>query len=60
MFDIIYHMFNLIKTFFSGRKTFIVGVLMIALGAMNGETQLILEGFGLIALRLGLAKTNSK
>jgi len=42
--------------YLSGKKSYIVGILMIALGILNGEHQLILEGLGLISLRLGISK----
>ena len=42
--------------FLRGRRTFIVGGLMILLGVLNGfDKQLILEGLGLITLRLGIS-----
>lgn len=43
-------------TFFSGKKTFIVGALMVALGLLQGDNQIILEGIGFITLRLGVSK----
>ena len=46
-------MTNLIEKL-EGRKTFIVGALMIALGVLQGNNQLILEGIGFITLRLGI------
>ena len=48
-----------IKQMFSGKKAYIVGVLMIALGLMQGDNSLILEGLGVISLRAGIAKTGS-
>ena len=45
-----------IKTFLSGKKTYIVGILMIALGLLQGDNQLILEGLGLLSLRAGISK----
>lgn len=48
-------MTNIVK-FFSGKKTYIVGLLMIALGYLQGNNDMILQGCGLIALRLGIAK----
>jgi len=42
--------------FLSGKKTFITGALMIALGFVQGDMQLALEGAGLIFLRLGMKK----
>jgi len=38
-----------------GKKTFIVGALMILLGILQADNQLILEGLGLITLRIGIA-----
>lgn len=43
--------------FFSGKKTYIVGLLMITLGYMTQDNQLMLEGLGLITLRAGIAKS---
>ena len=37
-----------------GKRTFIVGALMIALGLLNGDSQMVLEGIGFITLRLGI------
>lgn len=45
-----------INSFLSGKKTYIIGLLMIVLGYLQNNTQLILEGFGLITLRAGIAK----
>ena len=39
-----------------GYKTIIVGAAMIITGLYNGDNNLILQGFGLIALRLGIGK----
>ena len=49
-------MFNDLRTALSGKKTYIVGILMIALGLLNGDNQLVLEGLGLITLRQGVSK----
>lgn len=45
--------------FFSGKKTYIVGLLMIALGYFTTDGQLILEGIGFITLRASVAKIKS-
>lgn len=42
--------------FLSGRKTYVIGVLMILLGILQGDNKLILEGLGLITLRAGVSK----
>jgi len=49
-------MTNLIKLreMLKGKKTIITGALMIALGVLQGNNQLILEGIGFITLRLGI------
>jgi hypothetical protein len=44
-----------LKNFLSGRKTFLVGGLMILLGILQGDEQMILTGAGMITLRLGIA-----
>lgn len=43
-------------TFLSGKKSYIVGCLMIILGLLNGDNQLILEGLAIISLRAGISK----
>lgn len=48
---------NKVIKFLSGKKTFVVGGLMIALGLLQGNAEMTLEGFGLIAIRLGIAKS---
>jgi len=43
-------------TILSGKKTYIVGLLMIALGILNGDNNQILSGVGLMTLRAGIGK----
>ena len=45
---------NNILAFLKGKKTFIVGLLMIALGLINSDNQQVLEGLGFITLRLAV------
>lgn len=45
-----------LRDFFKGKKTYIIGLLMIALGILQGDNQLILEGIGLMTLRAGISK----
>lgn len=45
-----------IFSFFSGKKTYIIGILMIALGYLQANNDMILQGLGLITLRAGIAK----
>lgn len=40
-----------IIAFLVGKKTYIIGGLMIALGLLTGNNQMVLEGFGFITLR---------
>lgn len=46
---------NVIKII-DGYKTIIVGMAMIIVGIYSGDNNLILQGFGLITLRLGVGK----
>lgn len=45
-----------ILDFFAGKKAYIVGVLTIILGLLQGDNNVILQGLGVIALRAGIAK----
>lgn len=49
---------NTISQFFSGKKAYIIGILMVILGILQNDPKLILEGFGVITLRAGIAKVN--
>jgi hypothetical protein len=42
---------------FEGKKSYIIGCLMIALGLLQGDPTLVLEGLGLLTLRRGIAKS---
>ena len=42
--------------FFKGKKTYSVGILMIILGYLNEDNQMILTGIGLMTLRAGVGK----
>lgn len=37
-----------------GKRTFLVGIVSIILGLLQGDTQLILQGLGFIGLRLAI------
>jgi hypothetical protein len=50
-------MIKKIQALLSGKKSYIVGLLMIALGYTTGDNTLMLEGLGLISLRAGIAKS---
>ena len=50
---------NLIKQFIiflEGKKTYIVGVVTIALGFAHNDQQMVLSGLGMITLRAGITK----
>ena len=48
-------MANTIIKFFIGKKTFIVALLMLALGVLNHDNAMILNALGLVGLRLAIA-----
>ena len=54
----IHGIMNIMKffNFFSGKKTYIVGALMIALGLLQGDNQMVLTGLGFITVRQGISK----
>lgn len=41
-----------------GYKTILIGIMMIAVGGYNQDNELVLQGFGLIFLRLGIKKVD--
>jgi len=45
-----------IRKIASGKKTYAIGLLMIALGILNGDNVLIVEGVALCTLRAGISK----
>lgn len=47
---------KIIIEFLKGKKTFLIGGLMIALGLIQQDSQMIMEGLGFIFLRQGVAK----
>lgn len=48
---------NIIREFLQGKKTYLVGILMIVLGLLNGDNQMVLEGIGFITVRAGIANS---
>lgn len=42
--------------FLKGKKTYIIGALMIALGLLTNNMEMVLEGFGFITLKAGLTR----
>jgi len=47
---------DLVKGLLSGKKTYIVGILLVVLGYLQNDNTTILEGIGLITLRAGISK----
>ena len=47
---------NNIFEFLRGKKTYAIGILMVILGILQGNNQLILEGLGFIFVRAGISK----
>lgn len=45
-----------ILTFLSGKKTYAIGILMVSLGLLTDNNQMVLEGLGFITLRAGIGK----
>lgn len=45
---------NNILKFFSGKKTFTIGALMVALGLLQGDNQMVLTGLGFVTLRMSV------
>ena len=43
--------------FFRGRKAYIVGIMMITVGYLQGDGDLILQGMSVCALRAGISNT---
>ena len=41
--------------FLNGKKAYLVGALMIVLGILQSDNQLVLEGLGVLTLRKGIA-----
>jgi hypothetical protein len=44
-----------LKDFLKGKKTYIVGLLMIILGLINNDRQMVLDGLGFITVRAGIS-----
>ena len=42
--------------FLAGKKTYIIGFLMVLLGWLNNDNALILQGLGIVTLRAGIKK----
>ncbi len=44
--------------FLKGKKAYIIGVLMVVIGLLQRDTQIVMEGLSVMALRAGIAKTS--
>ncbi len=53
------HMKTIIS-FFSGKKAYIVGILMVVLGILQGNQDMILQGLSVITIRAGIAKISTQ
>lgn len=49
-----------IKKFFVGKKTYIVGILMIILGLLTDNGEMIMGGIGFITLRAGISNVKNE
>lgn len=52
---------NIIKTIqalLKGKKSYFIGTLTVILGLLNGDTQMVMTGLGILTLRAGIE--NSK
>jgi hypothetical protein len=45
-----------VLNFLKGKKAYLVAFLMIALGLVNGDDKLVLEGLAVASLRAGISK----
>ncbi len=45
-----------IISFFSGKKTYVVGALTIILGLIQGDNSLVLQGLGFMTVRAAISK----
>jgi len=48
--------FKQVRDFMRGKKTILTGILMVALGLLQNEPDVILQGIGLITFRAALTK----
>lgn len=44
-----------ILSYLKGKKTYIIAALMIALGLLNGDNEMILQGIAFMTLRAGVS-----
>ena len=47
---------SIVVDFLKGKKTYITGVLMVVLGILQADNELILEGIAIMTLRAGVNK----
>ena len=45
---------NQIRRLFAGKKTYIIAVLLVVLGVLRKDPTLVLEGLGILFLRVGI------
>jgi len=49
-----------VLNFLKGKKTYFIGILMIALGLLQADNQLVLEGLAFITMRAGISTIEEK
>lgn len=49
-------MVSKLADFFDGKKSYIVGILMVVTGLLNNDNDMVLQGIAVITLRAGIAK----
>ena len=50
---------NSVLGFLAGKKTYAIGILLILLGLLQKNPEVVLEGLGLLFLRAGVSKIGS-
>ncbi len=53
-------MWDWVRSLFSGKKTYLIGAVMVGFGYYSGNYELALEGLGMMGLRAGLASAVEK
>ena len=53
-------MIHQLSLLLAGKKTYVIGLLMVVLGILQNESQMILEGIGFITMRAGISKISKR
>lgn len=51
---------NIFLDLLRGKKAYIIGALTVLLGLANGDTQMVMSGLSVLALRAGITNTLSQ